>query len=99
MLIRSFLILLCITLSQWGYAYPIDGAARTGIDRLDGYNLRLHEYVRGVKQPVEGARLTSSEIGLRLYDEGLVMNELPERDSQLEKQIRGLLGGDRKSVV
>lgn len=93
MLIRSFLILLCVTLSQWGYAYPIDGAARTGIDRLDGYNLRLHEYVRGVKQPVEGARLMSSEIGLRLYDEGLVMNELPERDSQLEKQIRGLLGG------
>lgn len=75
-----------------GLAYPVDAAGHTGITRLDAYSLRLEQPVRGVKKPVPGARLNYDEIGLRLFDEGLRLDEIPPRDKGLEKQIRGLLG-------
>lgn len=91
---RFLLLILVCLLPSAGFAYPVDSATHTGIDRLDAYQLRLSTPVAKVKKPVPGARLNRKQIKLRLFDEGLQLNELPPRDAELESQLRSILGAN-----
>lgn len=89
---RLAILLIAIGLSPGSFAYPIDAGPVTGIERLEAYQLRLSQRVRGVKKPVPGAQLERQQITLRLFDEGLLLDPLPSSDKTLEKQLRKLLG-------
>ncbi len=80
-----------ILLSFNAYAFPLDGAAETGITRLDGYRLAQQGKVRGNRVPV-GAQLGMDQVGLRL--QGRFGHGLPSPDPELSQAIIKLLGAD-----
>jgi len=59
------LVLLSVAVNAVCQAYPLDGAAKTGIRRLIGYRLSNEGKIKGPKLPA-GALLTSDQIVLRL---------------------------------
>ena len=73
-----------------GHAYPLDGDAYTGIERLEGYRLAQEGKVKGRKLP-KGALLGIEQVHLRLLDHRSEL-EIPEPDERFVEQIRGFLG-------
>lgn len=75
-------------------AFPIDGYAETGIERLEGFRLAKEGKVAGNRlEP--GAYLNSDQIQLRMQDHPDF--EIPESDTALTRKIVGLLGAEAKN--
>ncbi|MFQ5344323.1 MAG: hypothetical protein ACE5DZ_00020 [Mariprofundus sp.] len=72
-------------------AFPLDGAAETGIARLDGYRLAQQGKIRGNRVPV-GAQLHTDQVRLSL--QGKFEQGLPATDPELSKAVIKLLGAD-----
>lgn len=87
----GLLLLLLLTAIPTAIPYPLDGAERTGIARLEGYRLAQEGQVRGRRLP-EGALLKSDEVDLRLTGHADV--EIPEADPEFTAKVRALLGAD-----
>ena len=87
---RVLLIFALIGLPGLGEAFPLDGAAETGIMRLEGYRLAQQGKVPGNRLYI-GAQLPSEKIGL-----GLLQNdEVPlVPDAELTNRVVELLGED-----
>jgi hypothetical protein len=73
------------------HAYPLDGYRETGIRRVEGARLADEGVIPGRKQPA-GAKLTTTEVDLRLLDYPDL--DLPAPDPAFTAQIRKLLGND-----
>ena len=80
-----------ILLSFNVHAFPLDGAAETGIARLEGYRLAQQGKIRGNRVPI-GAQLGMDQVVLRL--QGRFEHGLPAPDPELSKAIVKLLGAD-----
>ena len=78
-------------LSAVSHAFPLDGAAETGIMRLEGYRLAQQGKIAGNRVP-KGAQLPSERIGLRLIDQR--DNVSFEPDAELTRRVVELLGED-----
>ncbi len=88
-LIRFTLVALVLCLASPGHPYPLDGFARTGILRLEGYRLAQAGKVTARRLP-PGARLAWNRVHLRLKDRpGFT---IPEIDLQLSRKLQALLG-------
>jgi hypothetical protein len=79
-------------------AYPLDGAAATGITRLEAYRLATAGKVAAIKLP-PGALATSADMKLRLAETADFA--LPEPDPKWNAKLGSLLGdeADRYSVA
>src|SRR5438105_8146834 len=62
----NLLTLSCFLWTPATWAYPLDGAASTGIRRLTGYRLVNDGKIRGAVKLPPGAMLRSDQIVLRL---------------------------------
>jgi len=71
--------------------YPLDGAAATGITRLEGYRLAQQGEVPGHRLPA-GATLPREDVDLRLR--AAPQLTLPAVDPDFTRQVRALLGAD-----
>jgi len=87
---RLFGVLLMIW-SVHANAFPLDGAAETGIARLDGYRLAQQGKIPGNRVP-PGAQLGMDQVDLRL--QGRFERGLPAPDPELSQAIVNLLGTD-----
>jgi hypothetical protein len=76
-------------------AYPLDGAARTGIRRLTGYRLVYEGKIKGSVRLPPGALLTSDRVVLRLREvnSSFDVNGSTPRDPYLQAGIERILGG------
>lgn len=75
-------------------AFPIDGYAETGIERLEGFRLAKEGKVAGNRlEP--GAYLNSDQIHLRMQEHPEF--EIPAADPGLTRKIVGLLGAEAKN--
>ncbi len=76
-------------------AYPLDGAARTGIRRLAGYRLGHEAKIKGVGKLPPGALLSSDQVRLRLrgLNDGLDLTASTPRDPYLQAGIEKIFGG------
>lgn len=72
-------------------AFPLDGAAQTGIERLQGYRLAQQGKVAG-NRLYKGAQLSSDQIGLRLLSQHTFVPFSAE--PRLTKQLLKLLGDE-----
>jgi len=92
------LLALALIAPTSGAAYPLDGAAQTGIARLEGYLLAQQGDVQGPRQP-PGALLPTDAVDLRLL--GLRDIVLPEPDAEFSQAVKRLLGehADRYGVA
>jgi hypothetical protein len=72
-------------------AYPLDGAAYTGIGRLEAQQRVQAGKAAGAKRPA-GELLPLAEVDVRLADRADL--ELPAPDPALTAALRGLLGAD-----
>ena len=88
MLIISTLCGLSLLLADAVHAYPIDAAAETGIQRLEGYRQAQINKVYGKLLP-KGARLSIDQIHLRLQDKPSMT--LPPVDAGFTRQVVKLL--------
>lgn len=71
------------------FSYPLDGAKRTGIERLEGYRLAQEGKVRG-RRLHPGALLSTEQVRLRLRKQRDL--QLPEPDEEFSTRIAELLG-------
>ena len=84
----GFLIpLLFVWTSVW--AYPLDGASYTGIERLEGYRLAQEGKVRGRRLPA-GALLGIDQVELRLRQYPDL--DIPPPDPEFSAKIREFFG-------
>src|SRR5262245_11951248 len=74
-------------------AYPLDGAARTGIRRLAGYRLVYEGKIKGSVRLPPGALLTSDRVVLRLKEVSFDIDASTPRDPYLQAGIERILGG------
>lgn len=88
-LVRFPLIALVLCLASPGHPYPLDGFARTGILRLEGYRLAQAGKVKARRLPL-GARLAWDRVRLRLADRPGF--KIPKIDTPLSHKIQALLG-------
>jgi hypothetical protein len=72
-------------------AYPVDAAERTGIRRLEAYDVASRGESRGKVIPL-GALLSEEKVQLRLIDQPAFV--LPSADPDLTNALRAFLGGD-----
>jgi hypothetical protein len=72
-------------------AYPLDGAAYTGIGRLEAQQRVQAGQAAGAKRP-SGELLPLAEVDVRLADRAGL--ELPDPDPALTAALRGLLGAE-----
>ncbi len=81
-----------------GGAYPLDGYAYTGIERLEAYRLAMEGKVRAPRQP-PGALLPSDQVDLRLREQ--TDFEIPASDTEFAARVVKLLGeeADRYNIV
>lgn len=91
MIRRVGLLLSILALPAGLHAFPLDGAAETGIMRLEGYRLAQQGKIAGNRVP-KGARLPSERIGLRLIERQ--DNISLEPDAELTRRVVELLGED-----
>ena len=89
-MMRSALLVLLLGLPGVANAFPLDGAAETGIMRLEGYRLAQQGKVPG-NRLYWGAQLPSEKIGLRLVGRNALALE---PDAELTRRIVELLGED-----
>ena len=89
-MIRRYLLLLLLGLPALADAFPLDGAAETGIMRLEGYRLAQQGKVAD-NRLFSGAQLPSERIGLRLVGRDALALE---PDAELTGRIVELLGED-----
>ncbi|MBF0588345.1 MAG: hypothetical protein HQL53_04385 [Magnetococcales bacterium] len=75
-------------------AYPLDGAERTGIHRLEGYRLAQERMVRGRRLP-SGATNNSEHVKLRLARQPGM--QIPAPDPKMSADITRLAGYQRNS--
>ena len=89
MICRVLILLGFLGTASWTGAYPLDGAAYTGIARLEGYRLAQTGKVRGRRQPA-GAMLGLDQVapGLTAYPNLVI----PPADPAFTAQVRRLLG-------
>lgn len=93
-LTRLMLGALLVTCMSSVGAFPIDGYAETGIERLEGFRLAKEGKVAGNRlEP--GAYLNSDQILLRMQDHPHF--QIPESDAALARKISGLLGAEAKN--
>ncbi len=88
------LLAMALLLPDWSGAFPLDGAATTGITRLEGYRLAQLGQVPGNKLPA-GAMLKLDQIKLRLTNR--MGQGLPMPDARLSRRLTTLLGEDAKN--
>ncbi len=89
---RMLLLAMLLVLSPMlAVGYPLDGAATTGIDRLEAYS-RAREALLANGAIVPGSLRTLAEVDLRLL--GRPEMELPTPDAEFTAAIRGFLGED-----
>jgi len=76
-------------------AYPLDGAARTGIRRLAGYHLVYQGKIKGTVRLPPGALLASDRIVLRLkgVNDSFDANASTPHDPYLQAGIERIFGG------
>lgn len=74
-------------------AYPLDGAAATGIRRLTGYRLVHEGKIHGSVRLPPGALLRSDQILLRLKGVDFDLTPSTPRDSYLQSGLQRILGG------
>ncbi|WP_126452965.1 serine hydrolase [Sulfuriflexus mobilis] len=72
----------------FAFAYPIDGAALTGIERLEGYRQAQINKNYGRLLP-RGARLTTAEVDLRLTSRTAL--DVPTADADFSREVVALL--------
>jgi len=82
-----FLVAL-LMLPPAAFAYPIDGTAVTGIERLEGYRQAQINKTRGRVLP-RGARLSSAEVDLRLTSR--TEFDVPAMDTDFSRELVALL--------
>lgn len=88
---RLLLVFGMLGLPAVAQGYPLDGAAETGIMRLEGYRLAQQGKIPG-NRLFKGAQLSSDKIGLRLLAE---QRDIPMNpDPELTRRIVELLGED-----
>ncbi len=77
------------------HAYPLDGAAKTGIRRLIGYRLAHEGKVKGGSKLLPGALLTSDQIVLWLQgaNDSLDINAGTPHDPYLQSGLEKIFGG------
>jgi len=85
------LLLALLLLPGAAAGYPLDGAAATGILRLEGYRLAQAGKVPGHRLP-PGATLLRGEVDLRLL--AAPQLEIPAADPDFSREVRALLGAD-----
>jgi len=73
------------------FAFPLDGAQETGIERLEGYRLAQQGLVPGNRLH-SGAQLKMEQVQLRL--QGRLSAGLPAVDPWFSKEVEKLLGED-----
>jgi Beta-lactamase enzyme family len=76
-------------ISSYGWSYPLDGYAYTGIARLEAYRLAMEGKVSAPRQPA-GALLASGQVDLRL--QGQTDFEIPAPDPEFTARVKKLLG-------
>jgi hypothetical protein len=91
-------ILILLSITDAGFAYPLDAYPETGIRRIEAARLAVFGKMRGRRQP-PGALLPADLVDLRLLDYPDL--ELPEPDPEFTARVRQLLGdkGDRYGVA
>jgi hypothetical protein len=93
-----FYMLILISITDTGFAYPLDAYPDTGIRRLEAARLAVFGKMRGRQQP-PGALLPTALVDLRLLDHPDL--KLPEPDPEYTSRIHQLLGDnvDRYGVA
>lgn len=88
------LLLALALLAVYAYAYPLDGAARTGIRRLIGYRLAHEGKIKSSIKLLPGALLTSEQVVLRLKgaNDSFEVNTKTPRDPYLQGGIEKIFG-------
>jgi len=91
-------ILILLSITDAGFAYPLDAYPETGIRRIEAARLAVLGKMRGRRQP-PGALLPTALVDLRLLDYSDL--ELPEPDPEFSARVRQLLGdkGDYYGVA
>lgn len=82
-------VLLILSISGLGFAYPLDAYPETGIRRIEAARLAVFGKMRGRQQP-PGALLPTSLVDLRLLDHSDL--KLPEPDPEFTAHVLQLLG-------
>jgi hypothetical protein len=83
-----FYVLILLSITDAGFAFPLDAYPETGIRRLEAARLAVFGKMRGRRQP-PGALLPTGLVDLRLLDHPDL--ELPEPDPEFTARIRQLL--------
>jgi hypothetical protein len=91
-------ILILLSITDAGFAYPLDAYPETGIRRIEAARLAVFGKMHGRRQP-PGALLPAALVDLRLLDYPEL--ELPEPDPEFSARVGQLLGdkGDRYGVA
>lgn len=92
---RTFALLLLVAVSAAGY--PLDGAKRTGIRRLNGYALAQTGKVRGPKIPPGGLHSESSVKLHLLGHKSLDVDANTPKDPELQKGLEAIVAGRSES--
>ena len=90
--------LLLLSISNLGFAYPLDGYPETGIRRVEAARLAVFGKMRGRQQP-PGALLPTNLVDLRLLDHPDL--KLPDPDPEFTARVLQLLGkkADRYGIA
>ncbi len=76
---------------SYGWCYPLDGFAYTGILRLEGFRLAQEGKVRGIRL-YAGALLRNDQVDVRLL--GRPDFKIPDPDPEFTTKIKNLLGAE-----
>ena len=96
--LRFIYILIILSMTDPGFAYPLDAYRETGIRRIEAARLAVFGKMRGRQQP-PGALLPAGLVDLRLLDHPNLV--LPDPDPEFTARVVELLGDktDRYGVA
>ena len=96
--LRFIYVLVILSITNPGFAYPLDAYPDTGIRRIEAARLAVFGKMRGRRQP-PGALLPANLVDLRLLDHPNLV--LPEPDPEFTARVVELLGdkADRYGVA
>ena len=89
-------VMLLVPASQ---TYPLDGAAKTGIRRLNGYRLVHEGKIKGAFKLPPGALLGSDEVVLRLKGSPFNLGPDTPKDPYLQSGLERIFGGRSSSYA
>src|SRR6266567_1506066 len=92
---RQAIILCCALSVPAAWAYPLDGAASTGIRRLTGYRLVNEGKIKGAVKLPPGAMLRSDQVVLHLkgVNPGFDITSSTPQDAALKGGLDHIFGG------